>query len=73
MIAFVILVALANTAETSPQVPSPWRMADWIMCRDGQQFYDRNPQFPTERPIDNPCANHGGVRAYGPGKRLNER
>jgi hypothetical protein len=72
----VIAVALTATlavTSSGPQSYIPWRMADWVMCMDGEQFYDRNPQFPTERPTDNPCAKHGGVRAYGPGKRLNER
>jgi hypothetical protein len=65
--------------ETAPphhqqsEVYVPWRMGDWAQCLDGQQFYETNEQYPTEPPAELPCKEHGGVRAYGPGKRLNEK
>jgi hypothetical protein len=56
-----------------PFVHNPYKMADWATCRDGVQVYSRNAQFPLEPPAEVTCALHGGVRALGPGKRLNER
>lgn len=70
--AFVIAAALTGTDIGSPAVRTPYRMGDWAMCRDGTQVYSRNAQYPLEPPAENPCTAHGGVRAYGPGKRLNE-
>jgi hypothetical protein len=68
-------IALFTTAPPHHQqdVYVPWRMGDWAQCLDGQQFYETNEQYPTEPPAELPCARHGGVRAYGPGRRLNER
>jgi hypothetical protein len=69
-------IAFFETAPPHHQqsdVYVPWRMGDWAQCLDGQQFYETNEQYPTEAPAEMPCARHGGVRAYGPGRRLNER
>jgi hypothetical protein len=69
-----LVVALFATMAPYPHdVPTPWRMGDWATCRDGTQSYSRNAQYPTDPPADRPCARNGGVRAFGPGKRLNER
>jgi len=73
MIAFVIVAAASITTAEPPSVPTPYRMKDWATCRDGTQTYSRNAIFPLEPPADDPCARHGGVRAHGPGKRLNEK
>jgi hypothetical protein len=75
-IVFAIAVAIiAFTAAHDPKggVQSPWRMGDWAVCRDGTNVYSRNPQYPLEPPAEEPCTGHGGVRAYGIGKRLNEK
>jgi hypothetical protein len=73
VIALVIAAGLSVTPPSSPHAAMPWRMGDWVTCRDETQFYLINPQFPLEPPMEVPCARHGGVRAFGPGKRLNER
>ncbi len=73
---FVITVALFTTAPPHHQqsdVYVPWRMGDWTQCIDGQQVYETNEQYPTEAPAELPCVKHGGLRARGPGKRLNEK
>ncbi len=68
MIEFVFAAALATADAGRPQAYTPWRMGDWTTCRDGTQVY----QYPFEDPAELLCAGHGGVRAHGPGKRLNE-
>jgi hypothetical protein len=73
VIAFVVLAALSGIDVGSPPVPNVYRMGDWAVCRDGAQVYSRNAQYPLEPPVEQPCAGHGGVRAYAPGKRLNEQ
>jgi hypothetical protein len=73
VISLVIAVALSTNDAGKPAVPDVYRMKDWATCRDGTQEYARNAQFPLEPPSVTPCAAHGGVRAYGPGKRLNEQ
>ena len=87
MIAFLAAVAFSIAADGSvllwppsqlptsppPPVHIPYRMADWATCADGTNVYSRNAQYPLEPPAERPCAEHGGVRAFGPGRRLNER
>jgi hypothetical protein len=73
MIALVVAAALAAASGAHHAVRSPYSMGDWATCRDGTHVYSRNPQFPLEPPSETPCALHGGVRAWGVGKRLNER
>ncbi len=74
MIAAILALALAVSNAEHPVMPHfGYRMGDWATCRDGTNVYSRNPQFPLEPPAEAPCAQHGGVRAYGVGKRLNER
>jgi hypothetical protein len=68
----VILLVFAGH-DQRPTVQMPWRMHDWATCVDGKQVYSRNPQYPLEAPAEEPCAEHGGVRAFGPGLRLNEK
>ena len=66
--------ALITTNSGLPNVPSlGYRMGDWAICHDGTAFYERNEQYPTEPPADPPCTKHGGLRSYGPGRRLNEK
>jgi hypothetical protein len=67
------IVAFTLAHDPKEGVQAPWRMGDWATCRDGTQTYSRNPQYPLEPPTREPCIGHGGVRAYGVGKRLNER
>jgi hypothetical protein len=67
-----IVVALVLTAPPET-IPGPYRMGDWAQCLDGQQFYLRNPQSITESPAEPPCMKHGGLRSYGPGRRLDEK
>jgi hypothetical protein len=69
-------IAFFETAPPHHQqsdVYVPWRMGDWVQCLDGKQFYETNEQYPTEPPAALPCTSHGGLRAYGPGRRLNEK
>jgi hypothetical protein len=75
MIGLIVAVALSGAAphDHTPLMHTPWRMGDWATCRDGTQTYSRNAEYPLEPPAEAPCAQHGGVRAYGIGKRLNER
>jgi hypothetical protein len=75
MIAMIVAAALFVATAHDPKtgVQAPWRMGDWATCRDGTNVYSRNPQYPLEPPAEEPCTGHGGVRAYGIGKRLNER
>ena len=62
-----------SSRQPSERIPTPYRMADWAQCMDGTQVYSTNPQYPTEPPAEPPCVKHGGLRALGPGKRLNEK
>ena len=73
VIAFVVLAALAITSGVGPEVRSPYMMGDWVICRDGTEHYERNAIHPLEPSAEIACARHGGVRAYLPGKRLNEK
>ncbi len=86
MIAILVAIAVSGAAHwpvhvyppsqipnAPPFVHNPYRMADWATCRDGTNVYSRNPQYPLEPPAEAPCVQHGGVRAYGPGQRLNEK
>jgi len=75
MIALIVAAAVSIAATNDQRHPMemPWRMGDWATCRDGTHSYSRNPQYPLEPPAENPCVGHGGVRAFEPGKRLNER
>jgi hypothetical protein len=61
-------IALFTTAPPHHQESgayNPWRMKNWIVCLDGKQFYSQESSSET-------CLEHGGLRAYGPGKRLDE-
>jgi hypothetical protein len=49
-----------------------YRMRDWEYCMDGTWFYARNSFQPIDPFAETPCAQHGGIRAHGPGKKLNE-
>ena len=71
-------IALLSTApphhqQQQQEVYSPYRMKNWAQCKDGTQAYSWSGQFPVEPPPEPPCVKHGGLRAFGPGKRLNER
>lgn len=67
-------IAFATVLQATGAVPGPgYRLGDWAVCRDGTQIYERNPLYPLEAPAENPCRHHGGMRAYGPGLRLNEK
>jgi hypothetical protein len=70
---FFLVTALAVTSGAGPEVRSPYRMGDWTVCRDGTERYERNATHPLDPPPEIACSRHGGVLAYGPGKRLNER
>lgn len=47
-------------------IPMGYRMRDWAYCMDDTWSYARDA-------AEIPCTRHGGVRAYGPGERLNGR
>ena len=73
MNAIIVATFLATTNPGPTDIPFGYRMGDWAQCVDGTQFYKRNEQYPTEPPAEPPCTQHGGLRANGPGKRLNEK
>ena len=63
--------AATSESDTAPIPPpfNPYKMRDWAQCADGKQIYDKDPRFPLETPLANPCVDHGGVHSYGLGNK----
>ena len=72
-----ILVAAANVVISDgasiPEPYQPWKMADWAICADGKQIYTLNAERPLDGPMTDPCADHGGLHAYGPGTSIKSK
>ena len=72
-----ILVAAANVVISDgaliPEPFQPYKMADWAICADGRQVYTLSAERPLDGPLAAPCAEHGGLRAYGPGASIKSK
>ena len=72
-----ILVAAANVVISDnasiPEPFQPWKMADWAICVDGKQIYMLSAEHPLDGPLVDPCVEHGGLRAYGPGASIKSK
>lgn len=70
-------VAQADVVESdNTPMPEPfqvYKLADWAICRDGIEIYTLDVQHPLDGPLADPCIEHGGLRAYGPGGSIKDR
>ena len=73
----ILAVVRANVIESDsasiPEPFQPYKMADWAICADGKQIYTLSAAHPLDGPLADPCAKHGGLRAYGPGVSIKSK
>ena len=65
-------VVISDSASI-PEPFQPYKMADWVTCVDGRAVYTLDAKHPLDGPLADPCIEHGGLRAYGPGASIKSK